>query len=194
MTKKPDASAVRSKVLSRHVLGGFAISLAATLTVTSPISAQETASDESDDYVEALRSCQLIEQDAARLECFDAAVGNIVAASDEGNVQVVDREDVRETRRSLFGFTLPRIGLFSGDGEDEEENEELETTIASVRYVSRGTVRFTTAEGAVWEMNNVPRRMRTIKEGDRVVFRKATFGYFFVRINGQRGVKGKRIQ
>ena len=169
--------------------------LAAGILWTGPLGAQESDANKADDYVGALRNCQQIEQDIARLECFDAAVGNIVSANDEGDLQVVDREDVRETRRSLFGFSLPRIGLFSGDGDDEpNESRELETTIESVRYFGRGKVRFTTAEGAVWEMNNVPRRMRSIEVGNTVVFRKASLGYFFVRINGQRGVKGRRVQ
>jgi len=163
-------------------------------TASASAFAQDSSNGNSDDYVEALRSCQSLNDDAARLACFDSAVANIVTANDEGEVQVVDREDVRETRRSLFGFSLPRIGLFGGDDENEEESERLETTIASVRYLGRGAVRFTTAEGAVWEMNNVPRRMRTINAGDSVEFRKATLGYFFVRINGQRGVKGKRVE
>ncbi len=154
--------------------------------------AQDQAEDGSGDYLEGLKACQQITDDAVRLACFDSAVGNIVTASDAGDVQVVDREDVRETRRSLFGFSIPDLGIFGGD--DEDEDELFETTIESVRYVGRSQVRFTTAEGAVWEMNNVPRRLRQIRAGDRVVFKDAALGTFFVRINGQTGVKGRRIQ
>lgn len=154
-------------------------------------SAQDAADEASGDYVERLKACQTITDDTARLACFDSAVGGIVTATETGEVQVVDREDVRQTRRSLFGFSLPNLGIFGGD---EEEEELFETTIESVRYFGRGQVRFTTAEGAVWEMNNVPRRQREIRAGDTVVFKDAALGTYFVRINGQQGVKGRRVQ
>ena len=154
--------------------------------------AQDTETDVSEDYVDRLKACQQITDDMARLACFDSAVGGIVTATETGEVQIVDQEDVRQTRRSLFGFSLPDLGIFGG-GDDEDE-ELFETTIESVRYFGRSQVRFTTAEGAVWEMNNVPRRQRQIRAGDTVVFKGAALGTFFVRINGQRGVKGRRIE
>lgn len=160
----------------------------------APVAAQDDASAAQPDYVENLKACQTLTVDMARLACFDSAVGAILAANEAGDVQVIDKEDVRETRRSLFGFSLPNIGLFGGGDDDDKEDEQLETTIASVRYIGRGSARFTTSEGAVWELNNIPSRLRTIKAGDPVVFRKASLGYFFVRIAGQTGIKGRRVE
>ena len=173
-----------SSVLAAGVLLGAAPAL----------NAQDDGADAGGDYLERLKACQSVEDDTARLDCFDSAVGNIVTATEAGDVQVVDREDVRETRRSLFGFTLPNIGLFGGGDDDEEDDETLTTTIEFVRYLSSRKAQITTAEGAVWEMKNIPRRQRRIEPGDTVVFKKASLGYFFLRINGQRGVKGRRIQ
>ncbi|MHA7819240.1 MAG: hypothetical protein ACX930_06305 [Erythrobacter sp.] len=170
--------------------GLIAVSAAPLLAQDEPRNPLE---DVSDDYLDGLKACQQITQDAQRLACFDQAVGRIVTAEEAGDVQVVDREDVRQTRRSLFGFSLPNLGIFGG-GDDEEEEELFTTTIESVRYSSRGQVRFTTAEGAVWEMSNVPRRMRQIRVGDSVEFKQASLGYYFVRIEGQTGVKGRRVQ
>jgi len=183
-------SAIRSlrapRIAATIVAGGFALS-------ALPAHAQdEIVSD--GEYVEGLRACQAVIDDTERLACFDAAVGNIVTASDEGDVQVVDREDVRQTRRSLFGFNLPDLGIFGSDGDDGDEDELFTTTIVSARYLSGRKARFTTAEGAVWEMKNIPRRLRRIQEGDSVEFKPAALGYFFVRINGQMGVKGRRIE
>jgi hypothetical protein len=157
----------------------------------TPLAAQDNAAAAQPDYVENLKACQTLTDDMARLACFDSAVGAILAANDAGEVQVIDKEDVRETRRSLFGFSLPNIGLFGGD---DEADELFETTIASVRYMRSNSARFTTAEGAVWELNNIPSRLRTIKSGDTVVFKKASLGFFFVRINGQTGIKGRRVE
>lgn len=175
------------------LVAGCGVIGAISFTGANPAFAQDAASaTPSPDYIDALRQCQTITDDAARLACFDGAVGSIVTATEEGEVTVVDREDVRETRRSLFGFNVPE-GAILGSGEDDEEETELETTIASVRYTGRRQARITTAEGAVWEINNIPQRQRQIRSGDTVVFRKATLGYYFLRINGQRGVKGRRV-
>lgn len=159
--------------------------------VAAPLSAQESDTPGSDAYLDRLRECQSITVDAERLACFDAAVGTMVAANDAGDLRVVDREDVRQTRRSLFGFSLPSLGIFGGD-DDEGEEELFETTIESVRFTGRSSARITTAEGAVWEMQNVPRR-RSINVGDTVVFKKASFGYYWLRIDGQNGIKGRRV-
>lgn len=173
---------------------GAAALAASCLALTAhPAAAQDDAAPAQPDYVENLKACQQITDDAARLACFDNAVGAIIAANDAGDVQVIDKEDVRQTRRSLFGFTLPNIGLFGG-GDDDEASELFETTIESVRYLPRNSARFTTAEGAVWELNNIPSRLRRIESGDRVVFKKASLGYFFVRIEGQTGIKGRRVE
>ncbi len=196
MTVSPQQTFDRSNQRARTTSPKVAalIACAVLAASASTVNAQETFAEPTEDYLEALKSCQSVTEDIARLQCFDAAVGNIVTATETGDVQVIDREDVRETRRSLFGFSLPDIGLFGGGDDDEEEDELFQTTIESVRYIGRRGARFTTAEGAVWEMSNVPRRMRQIRPGDEVVFREASLGYFFVRIEGQTGVKGRRVQ
>lgn len=169
---------------------------AALVLTGNPALAQQAQTAERPVYdssiLDELKSCQGLIDDAERLACFDAKVAGLVAANDAGDVQLVDREDVRETRRSLFGFSLPDLGIFGGS--EEEEEELFTTTIASVRYFGRSGVRFTTAEGAVWEMNNVPSRLRTIKPGDTAEFKEASLGFYFVRIENQMGVKGKRIE
>ncbi|MDP5103876.1 MAG: hypothetical protein NWP98_08120 [Erythrobacter sp.] len=146
------------------------------------------------DYVDELKSCRAIADEAARLACYDAKVSTIVAASDAGDVTIVDREDITRTRRQLFGFTVPDIGIFKDDSQDKEAAELLDTTITGARRVSAKTWRFTTAEGAVWEINNAPARLASIKAGEPVQFKKASLGFYFIRINGQLGVKGKRVQ
>ncbi len=173
---------------ARIVAGGLLVICA------MPLEAQENIANADGNYVEGLKACQVVIDDTERLACFDAAVGNIVTASDEGDVQVLDREDVRETRRSLFGFNLPDIGIFDGDGNDEDEEELFTTTVERVRYLTSRRARLTTAEGAVWEMNNIPSRLRRIERGDAVEFKGASLGFFFLRINGQVGIKGRRIQ
>lgn len=145
-------------------------------------------------FINDLRNCHAIANEEARLACYDTKVSTIIAASDAGDVTIVDRDDISRTRRQLFGFTVPNIGIFKDDNEDKEAAELLETIITSARRVSEKTWRFTTAEDAVWEINNAPARLASIKSGEPVSFKKASFGFYFIRINGQLGVKGKRVQ
>lgn len=168
------------------------------VTLSGGALAQDNLPDPSGQLLEKLKTCQAIEEPNERLACFDASVGEIVAASEAGEVRIIDREDVRQTRRALFGLSVPDVGVLKSDEDKTEEGKEarelLETTITSVRYRSARKIRFTTQEGAIWEINNAPRRLRTIEPGNSVIFKKASLGYFFIRIEGQLGVKGRRVQ
>lgn len=180
---------IHSRVKTRPavlLLAGAAGLLAAV--GAAPAMAQEA------DYLAALKACRAIADEDERLACYDAKVSAMVSASEAGDVRIVDREDVRRTRRQLFGFTVPDLDILEGDEQDKETSELLETTITSARQLTNKAWRFTTAEGAVWEISNAPTRLAPIKPQDKVIFKRASLGYYFIRINGQMGVKGKRIQ
>jgi hypothetical protein len=167
--------------------------LAATcLALAAPLAAQEQAIPSADATINALKACRAITDPEARLACYDREVGEVLTATDEGTLRVVDKADVEETKRGLFGFTLPKIKLF-GDG-DEDEMTELETTITSVRREGREAWVFTTKEGSVWRIAETKLGWRPPEEGQTVVFKKAAMGSYFIRINGQIGVKGRRIE
>lgn len=175
-----------TRILARCMAGTAGL---AALAAPLPAAAQDA------DYLAQLKACRAIADEAERLACYDTKVGAIVSASDAGDVKVVSREEVRRTRRQLFGITMPDIAILKGDGKDEEELSDLfETTIASGRQTGQTSWRFTTVEGAVWEINNPPRKLAPFKAGDKVVFKKASLGYYFVRINGQIGVKSRRVE
>lgn len=170
--------------------------MSAAVAVGSPVAAAEGKADESE-YVEALRGCQAVVEAGARLACYDAAVGRVVAASEKGEVRLVDREDVERTRKRLFGFSLPDIGIF-GDRDDADDNDEeldmLESEVTAAQRSGDDWI-FTIAEGdAVWQIQNPPMRLARIKPGDKVVFKKASLGSYFIRLNGQIGVKGTRLR
>jgi hypothetical protein len=170
---------------------------AATMALAAAPLAAKDDKDESA-YVAALRACQGKTDPAERLACFDTAVASIVSASAEGEVRVVDREEVRDTRRKLFGFALPDLGIFGGksDKEDPEQAEEfttLQTTIAAVKGTDRAII-IVTAEGAEWQLSEVPARLLRPKTGQPVEIRAAALSSYFLRINGQKGVKGRRVR
>lgn len=154
----------------------------------SPAAAQEK---DDDVQLAPLRECQAITDNEARLACYDREVAAVVAASDSGDIQVVDKEDIRETRRGLFGFSLPKTGIFGGG--DDEDDEVMTSQITGVRTVGREGYQITIAEGSVWQINDPPRRFRP-KVGDEVELERAAMGSFWFRLNGQNGVKSRRVR
>lgn len=179
-------------ILTCRALARPALAIA-LLAISSPAAAQDEDAP-GPDHLAALKSCQAMTDDASRLQCFDRAVRTVLAATEAGDLRLIDREAMRDTRRRLFGFSLPRIGLFGG-GQGDEEMEVLESTITSVRFQRSDAFTFKIAEGdATWQVTNAPARLRRPEVGDKVEFKKASMGSYFIRIDGQIGVKGQRIQ
>ena len=146
-----------------------------------------------DPRLAALAQCRTITEAQQRLACFDKAAAEMLAAVEARDLRVVSREEVAQTRRGLFGLSLPRIGLF--DEEDgEPELQELESRITAVRQTGPDSYLFTIAEGSEWQISNVPSRLREPEVGDAVTLRRAALGSVFVRIDGQIGVKGRRVR
>ena len=78
--------------------------------------------------------------------------------------------------------------------EGEEEINEIETTIAAVSgtYGTGYTIR--TAEGAVWRISDVPRRLLEPKAGDKLTIKSGALSAYYLRIGDQSGVKGSRVR
>lgn len=181
---------------NRAAAAALMASAAVLMIAAAPLAAQDDK-DESG-YVAALRACQGKTDPAERLACYDTAVAAVVDASSEGEVRLVDREDVRETRKKLFGFSLPDLGIFGGksDKEDPEQAEEfttLNTTITGVRSSGKAYV-LITAEGAEWQLDETPARLMRPRAGQSLEIRKGALSAYFLRIDGQKGVKGRRVR
>lgn len=180
--------------MARGSFIGYAAAGFAALLFTQPANAQDGSTAEAaGNYLESLKSCQAIETDAERLKCYDTAVGRVVAASEEGEVRLVDREDVKKTRRRLFGFSIPDLGIFGGG--DEEDMDLLQSKVTRIVSTGRKSVTFEIEEGSVWTISDTPARvMRRLEPGASVEFKKAALGSFFIRVEGLTGVKGRRVQ
>jgi hypothetical protein len=140
--------------------------------------------------VRAIEACRQVSEAAARLACYDEASASLSAAVERKDVVVLDRQDIRDTRRSLFGFSLPRLPLFRG--ESGEEQTEITATIARASSLGMGKWQLRLEDGAVWQTTEGGGFMRDPKAGQKVVIKKGTLGNYFIRIDGQRGVRGKR--
>ncbi len=141
-----------------------------------------------------LERCRAIADDTQRLACFDKESATLVAAVKGGQVAVVDQSAVRETRRSLFGFQIPKLPFFSGDDSADAVPDQIESTVKSVEEIGRGRYRIVIADhDAVWETIDSPMRLNAPRKGDKIVIKRGLIGAYFLRIDGQVGVKGRRV-
>lgn len=141
-----------------------------------------------------IERCRAIADDAQRLACFDRESATLVEAVKGGKVAVVDQAAVRETRRSLFGFQVPKLPFFSGDDSADAVPDQIESTIKSVEEIGRGRYRIVIADhDAVWETIDNPMRLNAPRRGDKIVIKRGLIGAYFLRIGGQVGVKGRRV-
>lgn len=138
---------------------------------------------------QAVLDCKGQADPAARLACYDKAVGALDAARSANDLVVTDRATVREAKKGLFGLALPSLKLF-GDGKDEEVTE-IQSTIAEVRAAKDGMPVFTLADGARWKQTDG--RNTFPKAGSAIRIRKAALGSFMANIDGQTGVRVTRL-
>jgi hypothetical protein len=147
--------------------------------------------------LQSLTRCRELETPAAQLECFQKATSALETAVKSKDVTILDRQDIRKARRSLFGFTLPRIGLFSSGNRDDspddrKELEELNTSIASVRPIANGRVELRLAEDDALWVTTDPMAFPP-KVGAKVRIRKGALGNYFIMAEGSRSVRGIRL-
>ena len=174
---------------SNRMLGAVALAL-----IAGPVAAAKPVVPRAP-HLGAIEACRAIAADPARLACFDRESAALLAATKSGQLSVIDRADMRAARRSLFGFSLPRLPFFSGDKSAEDSVDELESTIRSVQQLRGGHYRLVLADdNAVWETTESPMRLRPPRSGDKIVIKKASLGSYFLRIAGQIGVKGYRVR
>lgn len=162
--------------------------------ITAPLEGKSKDKPAPSPLVSAIDRCRQVGDPAQRLACYDAAANALVQAANTGAVAVVDQGEIRKARRSLFGFTLPKIPFFSGDSTSEEAQRQLDSTITSVHALNNGYFRMVIAENnAVWETSDSSVSFDPPRPGQKISILRGPLGSYFLRINGQIGVRGRRV-
>jgi hypothetical protein len=178
----------RQLILFAAMLLGLAA--AADAQPPAPAAAQQRP-----ELFEALVRCRAVTEDAARLRCFDAAAAALEQAAARRDVVVVDRAQIRESRRRLFGLTLPRLPVFGGnDGDGEaEEVRTLEGVIASAQQNDLGQwyIRLQ-AEGGTWVQTDHNLLALQPRAGQPVVINRGVMGSYMMRVARQPGIRVRR--
>ena len=172
-------------------------SAAAALAFATLVSAQPALAKDKDKpaappaVYQAVVDCRGIADAAQRLACFDRTVGEMAQAGEAKDLVVIDRETMRETRRGLFGFSLPKIRLFGGGEDDKDQIREIESTIAGIRSAKDGLPVFTIADGARWKQTDG--RNLFPKVGQKIRIKAASLGSYMASIEGRAGVRVMRL-
>ena len=141
---------------------------------------------------QAVLDCRTIGDAAQRLACFDRTVGEMATATTQKDLVILDRESMRETRKGLFGFTLPRLKLFGGNDEgDKDEITQIDSTITALRTAADGRPIFTIADGAKWKQTEG--RHIFPKVGQSIRIKKAALGSYMANVNNRAAVRVMRL-
>ena len=144
-----------------------------------------------------LLQCRAMTDDAQRLACFDRQVGAMEAASQRDEVVILDKSELSKTRKTLFGFSFPKLPFLGGaDKEGEVPSEEgvshIEAKIASARSLGYGKWQIGLEDGAQW-MTTEAITAGNPKTGQKIEIRRAAMGSFMGKIDGGRAVRMKRV-
>jgi hypothetical protein len=141
--------------------------------------------------VQQLISCRAITDSAQRLACYDRQSDALSSAIAKKEVVVIDKARATAAKKSLFGFSIPNFGGIFGGNEDEVK--EIASTVTRVQQDPYGAYVVTLADGSTWyQQDDAPLGLGPEK-GDKIVVRRGSFGAFYLSVNGQPGIRVKRI-
>jgi hypothetical protein len=141
---------------------------------------------------EALVRCRPIPDSEARLRCYDAATAGLQDAADRRDLVVVDRKQMREAKRTLFGLEVPNLNIFGGDDDHEEQISSVEGVIASAVTDANGHWVVRLEDGATWAQTDSAALALRPRPGQKVKIVRAAMGSYMMRVNGQPGIRVKR--
>jgi hypothetical protein len=136
-------------------------------------------------------ACRALADAGARLTCFDAATKALEDATDNRQIVMLNQDVVRKTKKSLFGFSLPKIPFFGeSDAEQEAEFKQVEGDLAGVQSIGAGKYQFIVKDAGVWQtMEATP---LLLKDGKPFTIKRGALGSFLLVMNG-RGIRVKRV-
>lgn len=194
---------VTAKRLSGQPFSILGVGLICALCLTAPALAladplaDNQASEDNKKFpvptaLEAVIKCQSVEDDDARLKCYDRSVVQFNDATAKGDIIVAQKETVDKARKEVFGLSLSENPIF-GNKEDEGVRS-IESTIASARLQRNGKWIITLETGAQWRQTSSKRPRRDPKPGQVVIIERGLLGSFNVQIDDKRVFKALRVR
>lgn len=173
------------------------VPLVAALILASSASAQPSGagarSDSRPEAIDRVYACSSQTEDAARLACYDAAVGHLKEAERTGEIVSVDRAQAATVQREAFGFSLPSISRLLPRLNTGEQQQVSEINAQLVRIGGGGDGRhiFVLENGQTWAQVE-PGSIDDVETGRNVRIRRATLGSFLM--TPEHGYKAYRVR
>lgn len=145
------------------------------------------------DVLERLAGCRTQTDPSQRLACYDAAAAALDEAERAGDVVVLDREQMRETRRGLFGFAMPSLDIFNPDDDDAEVIDNVSYVVRTAREARDDEWVFTMEDGSVWRQID-GRMWGRPRAGQTAVIRRAALGSFMMNVGDAPAIRVRREQ
>lgn len=165
---------------------------AIVLTAATPALAQDTPR-ERPEALSRVINCRAIQSAEERLACYDREVAAFDTAESTNQVVVMDRQQVRRTRRTLFGLVLPDLGVFGDNNTDPEEAvAQIETTIQGATQNALGKWIIILEDGARWVQSDSRDLARHPRHGMPIRIRRAAMGSYLANIDGQIAIRVRR--
>ncbi|WP_453978191.1 hypothetical protein [Brevundimonas sp. Marseille-Q4549] len=139
---------------------------------------QEYSPRNREGLLEAVTRCRDLQDDNARLACFDAAATNLAAA---GELTVVSRQDVQQNQRRLFGFNVSIANPFDREGRSEEL-QSISGTMIGARNLGRGEWIITLDDGSTWRKVDGGDPIFSARRQYPVTVRRAALGSYMMKV------------
>lgn len=167
------------------------ISGLAAAAMAAALSGQTPPAQERPGALARLVECRSVADSAARLACYDAAASALDSAERQGDVVVLDRAQVTESRRQMFGFEVPALPRLFGPSGDADISS-IETTLRLASQARDGSWVFRLEDGSVWSQTDTAHVSFSNRPGQSVRVRRAALGTFLLTVGGSRAVRVRR--
>jgi hypothetical protein len=171
---------------------GFLLAGGVLLSSTATLGKDDTLTQSRPPVFEALVNCRAIADPAERLTCYDSKVAAMDEAEKKDELVLADKASMKEARRGLFGFSIPKLKIFGNDGK-QDEKFELTATIDSAYQASYGKWTIVLEDGARWVQIDTQAVRKNPARGMEVKIREAAMGSYFANIAGQRAIRMRRV-
>lgn len=140
-----------------------------------------------------LAACREQTADPDRLACYDRLVAALDEAEASGEVVVLERREIVEARRALFGFSITSLPLFARDRQDGPM-EEIRSQLVRASQGGSGKWLFVLEDGSVWAQTDSNAPGRLPRPGADISVRQGAVGSYLLSVNGTRSVRVRRQQ
>lgn len=175
-----------------RIYGQLLLTSGVLLMSTSAIGKDDKLTQSRPPVFEELVNCRSIADPTARLACYDAKVTAMDEAEKKDELVLADKTAMKEARRGLFGFSIPKLKIFGNDGK-QDEKFELVAKIDSAYQASYGKWTIVLDDGARWVQIDTQVLRKNPVRGMEIKIRAASMGSYFANIDGARAIRMRRV-